>query len=51
MNNVSTIETKINDMYDKAKYLDKYGGSSYGTIFLFIIFFKTSSSYNYYSYN
>ena len=39
MSNVNTIETKINDMYDKAKYLDKYGGSYYGTIILFIVFF------------
>ena len=37
--NVTKVEKKINDMYDKAKYLDKYGGSYYGTIFLFIIFF------------
>ena len=37
--NVTKVETKIHDMYDKAKYLDKYGGSYYGTIFLFIIFF------------
>ena len=39
MNNVNPIETKINHMYDKAKYLDKYGGSYYGTFLLFIIFF------------
>ena len=40
MNNIPTVnvEKKINEMYDKAKYLDKYGGSYYGTIFLLIIF-------------
>tara|TARA_B100000575_G_C23143118_1_gene665888 strand:- start:8608 stop:9786 length:1179 start_codon:yes stop_codon:yes gene_type:complete len=40
MNNIPNVnvEKKINEMYDKAKYLDKYGGSYYGTIFLLIIF-------------
>lgn len=38
MNNIPNVEKKINDMYDNAKYLDKYGGSYYGTIFLLIVF-------------
>ena len=39
MDNIPNVEKKINEIYDKAKYLDKYGGSYYGTIFLLIIFF------------
>ena len=39
MNNIPNVEKKINEMYDKAKYLDKYGGSYYGTWFLLIVFF------------
>ena len=41
MNNIPNVnvEKKINEMYDKAKYLDKYGGSYYGTIFILIISF------------
>ena len=46
MSNVNTIETKINDMYDKAKYLDKYGGSYYGTIILFIVFSEKLNSFS-----
>ena len=38
MNNIPNVEKKINEMYDKAKYLDKYGGSYYGTWLLFIVF-------------
>ena len=39
MDNIPNINKKINKMYDSAKYLDIYGGSHYGTIFLFIVFF------------
>ena len=39
MDNIPNVEKKINEMYDKAKYLDKYGGSYYGTILLLIVFF------------
>ena len=39
MDNIPNVEKKINEIYDKAKYLDKYGGSYYGTIFLLIVFF------------
>lgn len=39
MDNVPDIKNKINKMYDEAKYLDIYGGSYYGTILLFIVFF------------
>ena len=40
MNNIPNVnvEKKINEMYDKAKYLDKYGGSYYGTWLLLIVF-------------
>ena len=39
MDNVPDIQNKINKLYDEAKYLDIYGGSYYGTIILFIVFF------------
>jgi len=39
MDNVPDIQNKINKLYDEAKYLDIYGGSYYGTILLFIVFF------------
>ena len=39
MDNIPDINKKINKMYDNAKYLDTYGGSYYGTILLFIVFF------------
>jgi len=39
MDNIPNVERKINEIYDKAKYLDKYGGSYYGTIILLIVFF------------
>lgn len=39
MDNVPDIQNKINKIYDEAKYLDIYGGSYYGTILLFIVFF------------
>ena len=39
MDNIPDINKKINKMYDNAKYLDTYGGSYYGTIILFIVFF------------
>lgn len=39
MDNVPDIKNKINKLYDEAKYLDIYGGSYYGTILLFIVFF------------
>ena len=39
MDNVPDIQNKINKLYNEAKYLDIYGGSYYGTIFLLIVFF------------
>ena len=39
MNNITGIEKNIYKLYDNQTYLDKYGGSYYGSIFILIIAF------------
>lgn len=42
---MATIYTSLNDLYDKAGYLARYGGDLYITIFIFVLVFLIVSYY------